>query len=224
MSKYLSAFTPDKEALAELGKQVRERLQDDPSVYQIAEGMAEVYAVGDFLSEEECELLMDMVDDTARPSTLFEETYREDYRTSYSGDLKRTESVAMMIDRRIADLLGIDVSWGERAQGQRYHPGQQYKGHWDWFSTDSGYWETEKKRGGQRSWTAMAYLNNVEEGGETEFTELGISIEPQQGALLIWNNAHPDGTPNKNTIHAAKPVEKGVKYVVTKWFRVGPWI
>jgi prolyl 4-hydroxylase len=41
--------------------------------------------------------------------------------------------------------------------------------------------------------------------------------------LLIWNNALPDGAPNQNTLHAARPVIKGTKYVVTKWFRTRKW-
>ncbi|MEZ5743851.1 MAG: 2OG-Fe(II) oxygenase [Sphingomonadaceae bacterium] len=224
MSKYLMAFSPDKQALADVGKQVRERLKADPSVYQVVEEKAEVYVAADFLDDFECSELMKLVDETARPSTLFEETFKEGYRTSYSGDLTPEASIAKMIDRRLSDLLGLDETWGERAQGQRYAPGQQYKEHWDWFDTNSSYWETEKKRGGQRAWTAMVYLNDVEKGGATEFRNLGIKIEPQKGAVLIWNNAHPDGTPNKNTIHAALPVEEGAKYVITKWFRTRAWV
>ena len=75
----------------------------------------------------------------------------------------------------------------------------------------SDYWPRERKRGGQRSWTAMAFLNAVEEGGTTDFTAIGASIEPKPGALLIWNNANPDGSPNNDTIHAGTPVVKGHK-------------
>ena len=223
MSKYLKAFTPDKEALAELGTSVRERLDADPDVYCITKDLAELYVVGDFLSADECTKLMAMIDQTARPSTLFKETQRDDYRTSYSGDMDQGASMIRMLDRRLSDLLGIDDAWGERGQGQRYDPGQQYKEHCDFFHTELGYWKREKERGGQRSWTAMVYLNDVEEGGETEFPLLEMAITPKQGAVLIWNNAHPDGTPNKNTLHAALPVIKGRKYVVTKWFRTRIW-
>ena len=41
--------------------------------------------------------------------------------------------------------------------------------------------------------------------------------------LVLWNNALPDGTVNDDTLHAATPVERGVKYVITKWFRTRPW-
>ena len=34
-----------------------------------------------------------------------------------------------------------------------------------------------------------------------------------------WNNLQEDGTPNRNTLHEAIPVDVGSKWVITKWFR-----
>src|SRR3546814_11934344 len=76
-----------------------------------------------------------------------------------------------------------------------------------------------RAEGGQRSWTAMIYLNTLEEGGETSFPALGFGVSPRAGLLLMWNNMRPDGSPNPDTLHEARPVESGRKYVVTKWFR-----
>ncbi|MCB2061826.1 MAG: 2OG-Fe(II) oxygenase [Novosphingobium sp.] len=217
------APAPDKAALAKLGKVVRERVVSDPSVYKVPVDKAEIFAVSEFLSLEECEHLVEMIDNVARPSEVFEEVYQAQYRTSYSGDVDPNDSFVRMIERRLSDFLGINVAWGESVQGQRYEPGQEFKDHCDWFDTKSGYWREEKRRGGQRSWTAMAYLNDVEEGGATEFPNLGVSIPPQRGTLIIWNNALPDGLPNPDTIHSGKPVVRGVKYIVTKWYRTRPW-
>ncbi|MCZ4238108.1 2OG-Fe(II) oxygenase, partial [Staphylococcus equorum] len=82
----------------------------------------------------------------------------------------------------------------------RYMPGQEFKPHNDWFYTSEDYWKSERKRGGQRSWTAMIFLNAVEAGGETHFTEVEIKIPPKPGVLLTWNNALPDGSPNDDTM------------------------
>ncbi|HQN55147.1 MAG TPA: 2OG-Fe(II) oxygenase, partial [Novosphingobium sp.] len=123
----------------------------------------------------------------------------------------------------IDDLLGIPHEWGETIQGQRYEPGQEFREHMDWFWTKAKYWKDEARRGGQRGITAMAYLNDVEAGGATEFLNLGISIAPQRGALIVWNNAGIDGSLNQATLHAGRPVEAGVKYVITKWYRSRKW-
>lgn len=184
---------------------------------------AEIYAIANFLGPDECQRMMALIDSVAKPSSVFDSGYANTYRTSYSGDVDRKDPFVRMIERRIDDLLGMEPEHGEALQGQRYHPGQEFQGHCDWFWTTADYWPQEKKRGGQRSWTAMAYLNTVEEGGKTAFTQLGFAVPPQEGALLVWNNALPDGSPNLNTMHAAEPVVRGSKYVVTKWYRTRKW-
>jgi prolyl 4-hydroxylase len=215
--------SPDKTALARVGTAVRARLDADPAAYKVPVDNAEVYVMSEFLSVEECDHLVTLIDEVAKPSQVFEEVYQPKYRTSYSGDLDPHDPFIRMVERRLGDLLGIELSWGEAVQGQRYHPGQEYKQHCDWFDTRSEYWKEEIGRGGQRSWTAMVFLSDVEEGGATEFPMLGISIPPQRGALLVWNNADREGLLNDATTHAATPVVSGVKYVITKWFRTRPW-
>ena len=214
---------PDRKALKKLGEQVSERLDADPEAYRVPVDKAELFAIADFLTQAECTRMMAMIDDVARPSELFDEAYDDKYRTSYSGDVDSADSFVRMIERRLSDLIGIDISWGESVQGQRYEPGQEFREHCDWFHTTADYWKSEIKRGGQRSWTAMVFLNEVEQGGETEFPNLGVRFPPQAGALLVWNNAAADGKPNDETLHSALPVERGVKYVITKWFRTRPW-
>jgi prolyl 4-hydroxylase len=65
----------------------------------------------------------------------------------------------------------------------------------------------------------MIYLNVPEAGGATGFTYLDLSIVPKLGRILIWNNMALDGSPNPWTDHCGQPVEAGLKYVVTKWYR-----
>lgn len=219
----LRAPNPDKAALMRVGRLVRQRLAADPSVHKIPTDRAEIWGVTSFLSLAECQRMMVLIDQVAQPSSLFEGTYQSGFRTSYSGNVDRGDPFIQMVERRIDDLLGMPNNFGETVQGQRYLPGQEFKPHNDWFYTRQPYWKGERKSGGQRSITAMAYLNQVEEGGTTDFTRIGLSVPPQPGALLIWNNTLPDGTPNEDTMHAGTPVVKGVKYVITKWYRTRKW-
>ncbi|HEY6964604.1 MAG TPA: 2OG-Fe(II) oxygenase [Erythrobacter sp.] len=216
-------LVPDQAALARLGEAVRARLEADPSVYRVDDERIELFAVGGFLSEVECARLCTMIDAVARPSSLHELDYASGFRTSYSGDLDPRDPFVAGISQRIDALLGVEAAIGEPVQGQRYRPGQEFKPHNDWFYTSEGYWPQEEARGGQRSWTAMAYLNAVEAGGATAFTLLGLEIAPKPGVLLLWNNALPDGRPNPATLHAGRPVERGSKYIITKWYRTRAW-
>ena len=214
---------PDQDALVQIGRSVRDRLSARPDVYRVPSEQVELFAIGDFLTVAECLRLCTMIDMVARPSTLHEMDYASGFRTSFSGNLDPHDSFVADISQRIDALLGVDREIGESIQGQRYLPGQQFKPHNDWFYTSESYWPQEEARGGQRSWTAMAYLNAVAAGGATAFTALGFQIEPKPGVLLLWNNALPDGRPNDATLHAGMPVERGVKYVITKWYRTRRW-
>ncbi len=69
----------------------------------------------------------------------------------------------------------------------------------------------------------MLYLNDVEAGGTTDFPELELSIRPAAGMLLVWNNMDRRGRPNPATRHGGRPVEAGVKYIVTQWYRLEAW-
>ncbi|WP_284124877.1 prolyl hydroxylase family protein [Parerythrobacter aestuarii] len=214
---------PDKDALARVGRMARKALDANPKAEKIPTDKAEIYAVKEFVSAEECKKLMMMIDVVAQPSTLYDGTQREGFRTSYSGNFNPHDPFVKVLSDRIDKVLGLPSKIGETMQGQRYMSGQQFKPHHDFFHTNQAYWEGERKRGGQRSWTAMMFLNKVEAGGATGFPEVGINIEPKPGVLLCWNNALPDGTPNEDTLHAGTPVQQGVKYVITKWYRTRKW-
>ena len=214
---------PEAARLARLGRKVRKRLDASPAARRIAADEAELWAVPKFLDPLECGRLIAMIDAVARPSRTFE-VDAANYRTSYTGEIPAGDPFVAALNRRIDALLGIDPAWGEAIQGQRYTAGQEFKPHVDFFPPGTRTWDKEQALGGQRSMTAMAYLNPVEEGGETDFPRLDLAVPPRPGMLLVWNNADPQGLPNPFTLHAGNPVIRGTKHVITKWYRAAPWI
>lgn len=67
--------------------------------------------------------------------------------------------------------------------------------------------------------TVFFYLNDVEEGGGTNFPGLSITVQPKRGRALIWPNVmdqNPDAMDGR-TIHQVLPVIKGVKYGANAW-------
>jgi len=214
----------ERERLARLGRKVRRRLNANRKVQRIATEGAELWAVANFLDAVECGRLMLMIDEVAKPSVTIDYDIADGFRTSYSGDLNIFDPFIRKVRSRIDDLVGINSAFGESVQGQRYTPGQYFKTHADWFGIKSPAYAAQQAHGGQRAFTAMAYLNDVAEGGETDFPLLDIAVQPRQGVLLIWNNMLEDGTPNGRTAHSGNPVPSGAKYVITRWFRARPWI
>ena len=67
---------------------------------------------------------------------------------------------------------------------------------------------------GVRILTVFLYLNDVEEGGGTDFPKLGITVEPKKGKAVIWPSVLNDRPDMKDwrTDHQALPVIAGVKY------------
>ena len=217
------ADTSGANRLRHVGNKVRAQLSASKAAFRIPVDQAELWLVENFFDPVECGRLMALIDNVARPSPILDADGLPGFRTSYTGDFDPRDPFVRKIERRIDRLLDIKPAYGENLQGQRYSEGQEFKAHEDWFPTNSPHWEHESRRGGQRSFTAMAYLNPVEAGGATDFPRLGIAVDPRPGMLLVWNNADRDGNPNPWTIHAGLPVERGVKYVLTKWYRCGRW-
>ena len=68
--------------------------------------------------------------------------------------------------------------------------------------------------------TALAYLNDVEEGGATDFPDIGVSVQPNKGDVVVFHNCI-EGTSdiNPKSLHGGSPVISGEKWAVNLWFR-----
>ena len=223
MAKVARIDETNRKQLQDMNAATLARVRADDSVQVLCDDGLQLFGIPEFFSAEECERLMGMIDMCARPSPVFEVDYGRQARTSFSGDLNHNDPFVRSLHRRMDDLLGVDEQFGETLQGQRYEVGQEFKPHHDWFDTSQEYWKGDVASGGQRAWTLMVYLNEVEEGGNTDFPKVDISVPPQPGTLIMWSNVLANGKPNMDTLHAGTPVVKGGKYVVTRWYRGRRW-
>ncbi len=206
-----------------IGARVKDRLARSPSAFKIPSNDLDIFVVRDFLTRGECERLIRLIDAQRIPSQLLAPTSDPEFRTSESCNLDPFDPIVQQVEAKITGLLGIDPAHGETIQGQRYAAGQQFKLHHDFFHIDQPYWEEMQKSGGQRTWTAMVFLNEPEGGGHTWFEKAAIKVAPRTGNLLAWNNLDAIGEPNFFSLHQGMPVTAGVKYIITKWNRERPW-
>jgi intergrase/recombinase len=96
--------------------------------------------------------------------------------------------------------------WGvvERVNIQKYEPnGAFYAWHTERI--------TDKYPTSSRHLVFMTYLNDVIDGGETEFFHQKIKVKPEKGLTLIWP---ADWT----FTHRGIPSPTQEKYIVTGWF------
>jgi hypothetical protein len=84
---------------------------------------------------------------------------------------------------------------------QKTEPGQGYH---VWHC------ESDDRKSASRILVWSLYLNDVIEGGETEFIFQQLRIKPKAGTLLIW----PAGFTHT---HRGNPPLSGTKYIVTGW-------
>lgn len=123
------------------------------------------------------------------------------------------------IEQRLARLLGIPASHGEGLQVLHYLPGQEYEPHFDWFDPEQPGYEAITAAGGQRIASVVMYLNTPEQGGGTAFPEAGLTVTARRGAAVYF--AYEGG--DKSSLHAGLPVQRGEKWIATKWLRERPY-
>jgi prolyl 4-hydroxylase len=115
-------------------------------------------------------------------------------------------------------LIEVPLENCEGMQLVHYKPGQYYKPHHDYFQPNSSYWDREINRGGQRTWTAFLYLNDVKEGGTTNFPYIDIEVKPKAGRMVLWMNMI-NGKPNVDSYHEARAPKGCEKWGANIWVR-----
>jgi len=181
-----------------------------------------VHKRGSFLSPDQCAGLVALIEARRRPSTVTGDNGDPEFRTSETCDLHGGTPLVDEVNRLLDGLVPVPSSHGETLQGQRYAPGQCFKLHTDYFEPDSPDYLAHTANGGQRTWTAMVYLNRPESGGATHFAMLDQTFEPEPGTVLLWSNLDAAGQPEPNSLHEGRPVIRGTKVIITKWYRERP--
>ncbi len=200
-----------------------ERLLARPGVQRVPTDKAEVFQLRGFVPEAMRSELIALIDADRRPSTIADDNGDRYFRTSETCDLSADIAVVRELEDMLTALSGIAPHFGEPLQGQRYDVGQEFKPHTDYFAPGGADFHKFCSVAGQRTWTFMIYLNDVAAGGGTRFKALKKTFQPEAGKLLGWNNRRPDGRVNPNTLHHGMKVRRGLKYVITKWYREKDW-
>ena len=208
---------------ANSAEQVRDRILCYPGAVRMPANSMELYIVRDFLTLDECAAVIALIEANRVPSPVVGDAPVSPHRTSETCYLYPGPAPVTAVESKLDLLTGLEPRYGEALQGQRYAVGQEFKPHHDFFDTQQPYWLDQVTMGGQRTWSAMTFLNEPEAGGRTNYPTAGVMIAPKAGNLVIWNNMDEYGAPNSGSLHQGMPVEQGVKYVLTKWYRERPW-
>lgn len=179
----------------------------------------EVKLYENFLIDNDCDALLKKFGTELATSTTLGE-YVEGYRTAENTWISNHEDpIVKEFMTRVALLTGTPVENQESPNLVKYEIGGEYKHHHDYFHPNTDYYEECIAQGGQRTHSAILYLNDDFTGGETDFPDIKTRVTPKKGLLCIWNNINHRGDLEPSSFHAGLPVITGRKWILISWIR-----
>jgi prolyl 4-hydroxylase len=191
-----------------------ERVKTAPR--QLVSADPHIEVVQGLFSPEECRYILLTANPWMEPAMIYSAEgghMRDPHRDSDNMVVTpmAEDLVIQAVNRCIAAASGTRYGWGEPLHVLRYRPGQQYRPHHDAHA----FGPPEKRRIA----TALLYLNDAYEGGETHFPEIKVTVRGAVGDLLIFHNLTADQAPDPRMTHAGLPITRGEKWLATRWIR-----
>lgn len=129
------------------------------------------------------------------------------------------ELLLQLIRMRIAKIIDTPVDTFEFPEVLHYCVGERYKPHVDYFHVAVPRFAEHVRIHGQRARTALVYLNDDYEGGETAFPKLGFGFRGATGDALVFHNVDDSGAGDMRTLHEGSPPTRGEKWLLSQWIR-----
>jgi hypothetical protein len=146
-------------------------------------------------------------------SSTLDKQDQQYFATTYNLDVWWEELKSMIVNFDIAWKHYIQNTGADQAyDGQPFYYTQlkiqktlPTEGYHIWHIEHGKGWQNEP-----RAFVFSVYLNDVEEGGETEFLHFSKRVKPKTGRIVIWPAAFP-------YLHRGNPPLSGKKYILTSW-------
>jgi prolyl 4-hydroxylase len=177
----------------------------------------------DFLSEEECRVLVEFTLPRLIESRVYEakvDNVDHNIRISDQTWIHDHEHNAIVdqINRRIEAIVQIPPDRYEALQVVRYKPGGFYRPHHDaCTSTPADCKRMNEPFQAQRYLTFLIYLNDDFTGGGTHFPTLKYTTQPKRGMAVLFQNTDSTGKVLPDSLHGGDPVKQGEKWICNKW-------
>lgn len=197
-------------------------------------GDCEIARIPAFIDRRNCQKLIQLVNSNANKSIHLNlstgaAVHQNKIRNSDTFVVSPSCSQVSELVTRIAVVLCTAVTHAEPINIIKYTKGGHFNQHIDAYSpihfaiAEYGRSDrlTDLLSAGNRTWTAMVYLNDDFSGGETSFPNLGINLIPHEGDLVCWRNTK-QSNPILNSLHSGLTVQKGNKFVLVIPFREKP--
>lgn len=167
-----------------------------------------IYLVDDFATPAEIAHVLELASDTQALATQGIEAQHN--FTGFSFEMPVNDSVLTSLTERTYELVRMGNRCGATLRFRRYAPGEYHPLHLDTYKILD--WTLIR--------TALLYLTDVADGGETHFPQAQpapVSVKPKAGRLVMWFNHLADGSVDQRSIHESLPVKNGEKATLTNF-------
>ena len=158
-----------------------------------------VVKLSNVLTDDECDTLISMSKDKGMTKVEGNDLFVGDSATTVF-DVGENDFIKKL-EARFSEIMCVPVERGVGLQTTLYGVDGELKEHLD----------SKMKN------TLIMYLNDTEEGGETNFSRLNLSIAPKKGTAVYFESIDSKNNVNQWMAHSGKKVVKGEKWIVTKW-------
>lgn len=185
--------------------------------------LPKIVVLDNFLTSTESGFLIELARPKIKRSQVVDldtgENVVDSIRTSsdmyFDEELDTFSSFFDQLFTRLEQISGVTRDHFESPSVIKYEPGEFYEAHCDSYVTD----EPDRRRVG----TFIIYLNDVDKGGETEFTTIGLKLFPQVGRLLYFEYTSDNKEDVDLTFHKGSPPADGEKWVMSIWVKREPY-
>lgn len=177
-----------------------------------------------------CVLVLDNAIENTKE--IIEKAFEKSEKDGISDAMVFDTSNSTLVDKKIRDTKMIDISpifkndvfWWKLSQ-KLWEYGDAYGKKYDigfstmeppqflFYEKGSGFYHAHKDSSVSvpRIFSLVLYLNDVEEGGETHFEYLNLSVKPKAGRLIMFPS-------DFSYLHGAKTPISEDKNVIVTWF------
>lgn len=183
-----------------------------------------IWSAAGFLPRHLCDYMIATGEHLLTPATVNDARAGEIVDASRSNSfanfrLLEADLVSLSIDAHISNALEHPFGHGDPLSLLQYEVGQTYAPHYDFFDSAFPAHRPSLDSAGQRTRTALIYLNEDYDGGATRFHEAGIDYRGKSGDLIAFANINAAGEPDHMSLHSGEPPTRGTKWILSKWTR-----
>jgi prolyl 4-hydroxylase len=185
-----------------------------------------VWTGENFTSPELCAWLIDKARGRLKPAMMRDTTTGaskfEASRTNsdFVFDILEGEIVMLLLRTRISLATSLPTVNMEPPQIFHYFVGEEIKPHFDFLRAGAHGVKIEGDIPTDRLATFLLYLNDDFDGGDLDFPKGGFRHKGRT-ADGIFFASYASGEPDRQSLHAALPVTRGEKWILSQWIHDG---